>query len=178
MADEHTPYYRALTCTNASQQRLARSVFPIPGFVWMISAAGIMCCINICLFSNGVAQTPSFMVSQRKKSQGVRSGEHGGYATCPTAEIHLRNKLNKKWNKVDVLNCYSITKLGVFITIIRVFCPKAGPSLQAEKPRLQLCRRQVFQRKLRNQGCSFTRDLTGAVAFRYFPHPTFSLASE
>ena len=27
--------------------------------------------------------------------------------------------------------------------IIRVFCPKAGPSLQAEKSRLQFCRRQV-----------------------------------
>ena len=34
--------------------------------------------------------------------------------------------------------------------------------LQAEKPRLQFCRRQVFHCKLRNQGCSFTRDLTGA----------------
>ena len=32
--------------------------------------------------------------------------------------------------------------------------------------------------KLRNQGCSFTRDLTGAVASRCFPHPTLSLASE
>ena len=62
--------------------------------------------------------------------------------------------------------------------IIRVFCPKAGPSLQAKKPRLQFCHRHVFQRKLRNQGCSFTRDLIGAVASRCFPHPTLSLASE
>ena len=53
-----------------------------------------------------------------------------------------------------------------------VFCPKAGPLLQAEKPR------QVCHRKLRNQGCSFTRDLIGAVASRCFPHPTLSLASE
>ena len=37
------------------------------------------------------------------------------------------------------------------------------------KPRLQFCRRQVFHRKLRNQGSSFTRDLIGAVAFRCFP---------
>ena len=36
----------------------------------------------------------------------------------------------------------------------RVFCPKAGPSLQGEKPRLQFCQRQVFHHKLRNQGCS------------------------
>ena len=59
-----------------------------------------------------------------------------------------------------------------------VFCPKAGPSLQAEKSRLQFCRRQFFHRKLRNQGCSFTRDLIGAVASRCFPHPTLSLASQ
>ena len=39
-----------------------------------------------------------------------------------------------------------------------VFCPSAGPLLQAEEPRLQFCRRQVFHRKLRNQGCSFTWD--------------------
>ena len=58
------------------------------------------------------------------------------------------------------------------------FRPKEGPSLQAEKPRLQFCQRQVFHRKLRNQGCSFTRDLIGAVASRCFPHPTLSLASE
>ena len=64
------------------------------------------------------------------------------------------------------------------IIIIIVFCRKGGPSLQAEKPRLQFCRRQVFHRKLGNQGCSFTRDLMGAVASRCFPHPTLALASE
>ena len=64
------------------------------------------------------------------------------------------------------------------IIIIRVFCLKAGPSLQAEKPRLQFCRRQVFHRKLRNQGYSSTRDLIGAVASRCFPHRTLSLTSE
>ena len=59
-----------------------------------------------------------------------------------------------------------------------VFCPKTGPSLQAEKPRMQFCRRQVFHRKLRNQGCSFTRDLLCAVTSRCFPYPTLSLAYE
>ena len=39
-------------------------------------------------------------------------------------------------------------------------------------------RRQVFHRKLRNQGCSFTRDLIGAVASRCFLHLTLSLASQ
>ena len=66
----------------------------------------------------------------------------------------------------------------IITIIIRVFCPNAGPSLQAEKPRLQFCRRQVFHRKLRNQGCNLTRDLIRALASRCFPHPTLSLASE
>ena len=35
-----------------------------------------------------------------------------------------------------------------------MFCPRAGPSLQEQGPRLQFRRRQVFHRKLRNQGCS------------------------
>ena len=39
-----------------------------------------------------------------------------------------------------------------------VFCPRAGPSQQAQEPRLQFWWRQVYHRKLRNQGCSFTRD--------------------
>ena len=46
-----------------------------------------------------------------------------------------------------------------------VFCPRTGPSLQAQERRLQFCWRQVFQLKLRNQGCNFTRDWTDAVAF-------------
>ena len=65
-----------------------------------------------------------------------------------------------------------------FLRYHQSFCPKAGPSLQAEKPTLQFCRRQVFHRKLRNQGSSFTRDLIGAVASRCFPNTTLSLASE
>ena len=44
------------------------------------------------------------------------------------------------------------------IIIISVFCPRAGPSLQPQEPRLQFCRKQVFHRKLRNQGYSSTRD--------------------
>ena len=51
-----------------------------------------------------------------------------------------------------------------------VFFPKAGPSLQAQEPRLQFCRRQVFHRKLGNQGCSFTWNWVGAAASRCFPH--------
>ena len=73
-------------------------------------------------------------------------------------------------------------KLNSFTTssfiIIRVFCPRAGPSLQAQEPRLQFCRRQDFHHKLRNQGCTFNRNLIGAVASRCFLHHTLSLASE
>ena len=75
-------------------------------------------------------------------------------------------------------SCVTESSIYIYRIYIRVFCPKAGPSLQEEKPRLQFCRRQVIHRKLRNQGCSFTRDLIGAVASRCFPHPTLSLASE
>ena len=64
------------------------------------------------------------------------------------------------------------------IIIRRVFCPRAGPLLQVQEPRLQFCQRQVFHCKLRNQDCSFTRDWISAVASRCFPHPTLSLASE
>ena len=58
-----------------------------------------------------------------------------------------------------------------------VFCPRAGPLLQAQEPRLQFCRRQLFHRKLRNQGCNVTSDWIGAVATHCFSHPTLSLAS-
>ena len=56
------------------------------------------------------------------------------------------------------------TFLLFIIIIIRVFCPRTGPLLQAQEPRLQFCWRQVFHCKLRKQGCSFTRDWIGAVA--------------
>ena len=39
-----------------------------------------------------------------------------------------------------------------------VFCPRAGPSLQTQAPRLQFCSKAVFHCKHRNLGCSFTRD--------------------
>ena len=66
-----------------------------------------------------------------------------------------------------------------FISSSSVYCPKTGPSLQAQEPRLQFCRRQVFHRKLRNRGCNFTRDFISAVASRCFPHPfLFSIWTE
>ena len=64
------------------------------------------------------------------------------------------------------------------IIIIRMFCPRAVPSLQAQESRLQFCWRQVFHLKLRSEDCSFTRDWMDAVAFCCFPNPTLSFASE
>ena len=67
-----------------------------------------------------------------------------------------------------VVNLYTYPhdyrSLGIVIvhvmnpSVIRVFCPRAGASLQVQEPRLQFCQRQVFHRKLRKQGCTFTRD--------------------
>ena len=62
--------------------------------------------------------------------------------------------------------------------VIRVSCPRAGPLLQAQEPRLQFWRRQVFHCKLSNPGCSFTRDWIGVVASHCFLYPTLSLVPE
>ena len=61
--------------------------------------------------------------------------------------------------------------------IMRVLCSRPCSSLQVQELRLQFCLRQVFHRKLRNQAWNFTRDSIGAVASRYSPHSTLSLAS-
>ena len=71
---------------------------------------------------------------------------------------------------------YSITYFYNMSIIIRVFSPRAGPSLQAQEPRLEFCRREDFNSKLKNQGWSFTRDWIGAIVSRCFPHPPLSLA--
>ena len=75
------------------------------------------------------------------------------------------------------IDCQNVMTF-IIIVIIRVFCLRTGPSLQAQEPRLQLCRRQVFYRRLRKQGCSFGRGWIDAVVSQCFPHPTLSLASE
>ena len=58
-----------------------------------------------------------------------------------------------------------------------VFCPRAGPSLQAHEPRLQFCRRQDFHRKLRNQGLHFYKGLNRCGGFQLLstPHSHFSV---
>ena len=62
--------------------------------------------------------------------------------------------------------------------IIRVFCARASLSLKTQEPRPQFCSKAGLHRKLRNQGCSFTRDWIGAIASHCFLHTILSLASE
>ena len=90
--------------------------------------------------------------------------------TKPTEQINCNSRTQFVLRSVD----YCII---IIIIIIRLFCPRAGPSLQAQELRLQFCQRQVFHRKLRNQGCSFTMDWIGA-SFCWFPHLSLSLSSE
>ena len=66
----------------------------------------------------------------------------------------------------------------IIIIIISVFCSRAGPSLQVQERRLQFCQRQVFHRKLRNEGGNFTRDSIGVIPSRCFLHPILSSVSE
>ena len=87
--------------------------------------------------------------------------------TKPAEQINCNSRTQFVLRSVD----YCII---IIIIIIRLFCPRAGPSLQAQEPRLHFCQRQVFHRKLRNPGCSFTRDWIGA-SFCCFPHLSLSL---
>ena len=81
--------------------------------------------------------------------------------------VELSIKIHK--SKAIIILIIIIIVILIIIIIIRrrrrrkVFCPRVDPSVQAQEPRLQFCPRQVFHRKLRNQGCSFTRDWIGAV---------------
>ena len=52
-----------------------------------------------------------------------------------------------KEHSVDIILYYIL----YYIIIIGVFCQRAGPSVQAQEPRLQFCRRQIFHRKLRTK---------------------------
>ena len=92
-----------------------------------------------------------------------------------STEHQQRGRAHGVWR---LPNIWQLSSSSSSSTTSSVFCPKAGPSLQAEKPRLQFYRRQVFHRKLRNQGCSFVRELISVVASRCFPYPALFLASE
>ena len=72
------------------------------------------------------------------------------FASSTSQVLHLHHLASRPWSS-------------------SVFCPRAGPSLHAQEPRLK-CRRQFFHCKLRNQCCSFTRDWIDSVTSRCFSH--------
>ena len=59
-----------------------------------------------------------------------------------------------------------------------VFCPRAGPSLQTQAPRLQFCPQAGLPLQTQEPRLQFYQGRIGAVASPCFPHPTLSLASE
>ena len=76
---------------------------------------------------------------------------------CCQVSVFPLDLADLRYSTVGKNDKYCISNI-IIIIIIRVFCPRADPSLKVQEPRLQFCRRQVFHRKLRNQGCSFTRN--------------------
>ena len=49
-----------------------------------------------------------------------------------------------------------------------MFCPRAGPSLQAQEPRLQFCRRQVFHCKTQEPRLQFYQGFNRFGSFPLF----------
>ena len=100
------------------------------------------------------------------------------YSRLNVQSLSVRTGLEYQRQKLQKFHHSSWHQKWTSSSSSSVFCLKAGPSLQADKTSLHFCWRQVFHCKLRNQGCSFTRDLIGAVASHCFLHPALSLASE
>ena len=86
------------------------------------------------------------------------------------------NNTNNKIITIIIVAIIATTKIIIIIIIIsiRVFCPRADLTLQAQEPRLQFYQRQAFHCKLKNQGCSFTRDWISVVASHCLLLPTLS----
>ena len=85
--------------------------------------------------------------------------------------IHCQNMIFRKVNFPKKLINHILKTVVHFI--IKVFCTKAGLSLQTQGPRLQFCPRQA---STANWGIKVVV-LQGIIS-RYFPHPTLSLVSE
>ena len=58
------------------------------------------------------------------------------------------------------------------------FCPKAGVPLQTQEPRLQFCTKAGLPLQTQEPRLQIYQGRIGAVASRFFPHPTLSSASE
>ena len=63
------------------------------------------------------------------------------------------------------------------IIIIRVFCPKAGLSLQIRHQDCSCAERQIFHYKLKNQGCNVLLGMYKGGSFPLIsaPHSLFSI---
>ena len=86
-----------------------------------------------------------------------------------------KDKGKKGKNRCLIINFISIS--GNISHIIRVFCPRAGISLQIQEPRIQFCPKAGLLPHLGTKVAVFYR-LIGAVASHCFPHPTLSLTSD
>ena len=90
-------------------------------------------------------------------------------STCTTRVVHISVHQTEERSEVA---CQVLSSLS------SVFCPRAGPSLQTQAPRLQFCPKAGLPLQTREPRLQFHKGSTGAVASRCFPHPTLSLASE
>ena len=74
---------------------------------------------------------------------------------------------------------FCLFQLIIMNIIITLFCPKAGPSLHAQEPRLQFCRRQVFHRT-QEPKLQFHQELNrcGSFPLLSVPHSLFSILTD
>ena len=126
--------------------------------------------LNKCNLQTGIYDPLKFLISTTAVQSFIRP-----YVNFCAIYLPYKGCCPLYSSQLSIFEHFDTFKMQIIIT---VFCPKAGPSLQTQEPRLQFCRKQAFHCKLRNQGCSFTRGWIGAIASRYFPHPTLALASE
>ena len=71
-----------------------------------------------------------------------------------------------------------LLEASIFKSSSSVFCPRAGPSLQTQAPRLKFYPKAGLPLQNQEPKLQFYYGRIGAVVSRCFPHPTLSLASE
>ena len=71
---------------------------------------------------------------------------------------------------------YCITYTQSLHASSSLFCPRAGPSLQTQAPRLQFCPKAGLPLQTQESRLQFYYGWIGAVASRCFPYPTLSLS--